>query len=884
MTESRKERLYNLLPSVYRAHDTKEGEPLRALLELIEGQMLQLEEDIEGLYEDWFIETCDDWVIPYIGDLLGVHAIHSFSENGASTRGYVANTIAYRRRKGTASILEQVCRDVTGWNAHAVEFFQLLAVTQNLNHLRLDRGQTACVRDADGIELVGGPFETTAHTLGVRGIESLAGKYNIPNVGIFLWRLQSYPLRQASARKRSGKNCYTFDPTGLDIPLFNRPQTEKLIVHLSEEVNVPGPLRRYPLYAELEGRRKGSAPKLSYFDPEPVFGIYIVPEVASEPLKVPEEDVFICNMADEWHYPPSLAEKEIIWLSDFRFEVEENGGMVNDRSFFAGELVELFSDQRNNPGVFAAIKKAEKSDSRWMLTADRDISIFSTHTNRRARKLTVAVDPERGRLTIPKAASPESVLVDYYYGFSADVGAGPYDRTSSIQQSFGPKVDWQIGVSKKAYEGDKICNTVQEALNKWSNPENGGVSGMYFRWGEIPGKDNEKLIEILAQKFDINWIKTAVIKKINGDKTIFVSAEERCLSIKLNDEKTEAILEINDGRTDKLKTRLVEGELVVCSGIKMGLIVLMDSRTYSEESLNVTVPNGCKLLIAAADWPQPGSIGQFVPRGLRPHIYADIVLKSPEEGSSDSGTDPGELIIDGLLVEGKLSVTAGNLRLQVAHATMVPAFGGIKIEENSSVELTIDRSICGPISIASKSSSLILNESIIDTGMSGGGGTIVAEDATASIDRCTILGKSRLRRLEASNSIFAEEVAVKQRQKGCVRFSYLSPDSLSPRRFHCQPDIALAAAREEYGAALSEEERIAIKNRCSPVFTSIHYGDPGYLQLSFESAREIRTGAEDGSEMGVFGILQQPQREANLRTALEEYLRFGLEAGIFFVT
>jgi hypothetical protein len=36
--------------------------------------------------------------------------------------------------------------------------------------------------------------------------------------------------------------------------------------------------------------------------------------------------------------------------------------------------------------------------------------------------------------------------------------------------------------------------------------------------------------------------------------------------------------------------------------------------------------------------------------------------------------------------------------------------------------------------------------------------------------------------------------------------------------------------------------------------------------------------------MGVFNQLKQPQREANLRTALEEYLRFGLEAGIFYVT
>ncbi|KQC15328.1 MAG: hypothetical protein APR56_01820, partial [Methanosaeta sp. SDB] len=98
MTESTKERLYNLLPAVYRARDFNEGEPLRTLLNLIEGEMRLLEEDIEGLYDDWFIETCSDWVIPYIGDLLGVHAAYSLSAGGAKMRGYVANTIAYRRR------------------------------------------------------------------------------------------------------------------------------------------------------------------------------------------------------------------------------------------------------------------------------------------------------------------------------------------------------------------------------------------------------------------------------------------------------------------------------------------------------------------------------------------------------------------------------------------------------------------------------------------------------------------------------------------------------------------------------------------------------------------------------------------------------------------
>ena len=42
----------------------------------------------------------------------------------------------YRRRKGTAAMLEQLARDVTGWDARAVEYFELLATTQYMNHRR----------------------------------------------------------------------------------------------------------------------------------------------------------------------------------------------------------------------------------------------------------------------------------------------------------------------------------------------------------------------------------------------------------------------------------------------------------------------------------------------------------------------------------------------------------------------------------------------------------------------------------------------------------------------------------------------------------------------------------------------------------------------------
>ncbi|RMF62207.1 MAG: hypothetical protein D6746_04430, partial [Bacteroidetes bacterium] len=62
------------------------------------------------------------------------------------------------------------------------------------------------------------------------------------------------------------------------------------------------------------------------------------------------------------------------------------------------------------------------------------------------------------------------------------------------------------------------------------------------------------------------------------------------------------------------------------------------------------------------------------------------------------------------------------------------------------------------------------------------------------------------------------------------------------------------------------------------------YGHPAFAQLRRSTAEEIRTGAEDGAEMGAFNQLKEALREANLRAALDEYLRFGLESGLFYIT
>jgi hypothetical protein len=59
---------------------------------------------------------------------------------------------------------------------------------------------------------------------------------------------------------------------------------------------------------------------------------------------------------------------------------------------------------------------------------------------------------------------------------------------------------------------------------------------------------------------------------------------------------------------------------------------------------------------------------------------------------------------------------------------------------------------------------------------------------------------------------------------------------------------------------------------------------PAYCQLATACAEEIRRGADDESEMGVFHDLYQLQRADNLRARLEEYTPASMNAGIVYAS
>jgi hypothetical protein len=249
------DKLYELLPSYLRVRDQSQGGgALRALIGVLAAQAQVIDASLDQQYDDQFIETCSPWAVPYIGDLIGFTPLQPLGPGQASaTRAEVADTIGYRRRKGTVSMLEQLCADVTGWPGIAVEYFTRLSTTQYIRNHRRPRNAIVDVHSAMTAVDIGGPFDLAPRSPDVRRIDTGRGRYNIPNIGLFVWRLQAYTADGAPARAVTATaGRYTFDPFGGDVPLVNPPTGAAAEFTLLDRTDVPFFLQYYPLFTGVQ--------------------------------------------------------------------------------------------------------------------------------------------------------------------------------------------------------------------------------------------------------------------------------------------------------------------------------------------------------------------------------------------------------------------------------------------------------------------------------------------------------------------------------------------------------------------------------------------------------------------------------------------------------
>jgi hypothetical protein len=239
-------RLYARVPAHYRAYDAdpEQGYALLALLRVVAEQVANVRQDLDALWDNFFIETCDDWAVPYIGALVGTNLLAQ--PVAQSNRLEVYNTVRWRRSKGTPAMLRALAQAISGWPTDLAEFFQVLGWSQNMNHLRLGAPLTPDLRDVYQLSLLGRAADPFAHAadfkpgspldapritpnaLGIgRAAYGTPGRYQIKNLGFFVRRLQTFVLKGVTpaalppdALSPPETSCFTFDPLQRDTPLF----------------------------------------------------------------------------------------------------------------------------------------------------------------------------------------------------------------------------------------------------------------------------------------------------------------------------------------------------------------------------------------------------------------------------------------------------------------------------------------------------------------------------------------------------------------------------------------------------------------------------------------------------------------------------------------
>jgi hypothetical protein len=734
----RADRLYELLPAYQRELDAEEGQPLRALLALITGEADAIGNDITKLFDDQFVETASRWALPYIGELVGNDLLHDLDLADA------------------ARTAESVFEDLAGPDLRPRAEIRLRADIARTIWYRRRKGTPAMLetlaRDVTG---------WSAHV--VEMFERLIWDQYLAHLR--LASTGTVPLRTPAAVDLIGG---PFDGASHTVDVRRIRQAEGW--HGIRNVAVfLWRLRAYPITRSVPRPVAARAWRLTFS-----------PLGNSAPLfaaaRTQRDDQ---PLAGETNVTAPI--RAAAFSADLAAAATTPTVYYGDSAVGAGSVV-----------VF---------DAAGLPLPRSEIACVNLRTWPAAQPsgTTVGIDVVRGRMVVGDGRNPAKLRVTWHYGFSADLGGGPYERRKWLVPTAPP-------VRAIAVPGDYAA--LDLALDEWS----------------------------LARSQD-------------------------------------TVITITDDATHNL-SRVID------------------------------LHPRARLAIQAADMCRPT---------VRP---AGNVIQV-------AGNGPGsELTLGGLLVEGGIDVLQDIDGLRLLHTTLVPgrsiaegqaAVTGPSLDVrgtrtgtdriNAGLRVALAFSITGPLRIPAHATSLTILDAVVDGRLTVGGPRDAAisdraggDGPASTIERSTILGTVRVRRLDmASESILADVVTVQRRQAGCVRFSYVAPGSATPRRYRCEPDLEIERRSEEIERAARTAGKSlpagwrqtlvdAIVARLRPTFNALEYGQPAYAQLGLGSPVEIREGAEDGSEMGAFCHLKQPQREANLRLRFDEYLPLGLDAEPIYVT
>ncbi len=875
MTTEKRVALYPRLPEIYRIKDGDlsklyllEGEPmpshqLRSYLEPVEAMFSAIHENIESLYHDLFIETCDEWVIPYLADLLGTTHL---SGDEWTLRADVADTIALRRRKGTLGALELLAFILTQWGAHSVELLENLVWNQHLNHQRPDqgglppyslptirpetpiRGGTISLRDPSLLAQLNTPFDPFAHVADVKPAEIGQVRYNLPNLAIYLWRLKDYrlnvtkPHTQKASQAAGAPRVVRVNVDDIPVNTISAPYVKPVNLPAGRPVVLYN-TNRLALFGQ--NRAGTDALNLSAIAPR-------ISSVDHVPGPIPRERVSDYDIAAL--YDASLASaipQPLRFFTDASFTAPQDYVSVEsyDPAFPVGAPdTDLSSLNLSEVGLQLHLPDATFPGETWPHTAaprfwtirGENLCAWERGLNPPLAEREIAIDPVRGRICIgvlddPRADALENdLLLTYTYGSVGPVGAHPISYPA-LPSEFDP-----------------------------------AIPSVYFK--DVVFRNPAKQLQ-------------DVLKKALEDARAAAGAGNPMTAI---------VIEIKDSRRHPLD------------------IAALNPADVNDE-LGKSILLTCPLIIRAADGERP-VISLAIPLAFRP--IKVLGADAAEQARLDAQVEALFVRLEGLYLARGLDFGAGLPLISRAalnklefisctldpggfryyNQTRAPLLPGIALKEpygfnaaadevafKQSPEIIIQRSICGAV-FTDEGYTLCLTDSIIESipitvgletfpfAVTSTTNPATGYAAPTTLRNVTVLGRVRVANIGGAGGIFTGVVEAFDQQLGCLKYCYFADDSLSPP----PPNEVKNRLPPHFACIFGEDARL--------IFTSDYFGDPAYCQLSLECDPRLLDGGVDSDQMGAFNFLKEAHKWRNLQIRFREFMPVGIRPLLIPVT
>jgi hypothetical protein len=918
------DKLWSRIPAIYRTLDTdayNTNGPLREMVNRIGASAAVLRRSIDRLWEDQSIETCDDWVIAYLGDLLATNLVNSLDARGQ--RLDVANTVYYRQRKGTVAILEEIAADITGWDVRLVEFFRRMARTRHSFDPPIGLpvpGRTAATQSlatGDGATIAfptlnltktpiyrgslqvivngsaAGSDDANGHITGSTLTGTIAygtGAISLtfteaPVAGATITVLYDYPGFDTSLQVAEGiagqltgsaiggwanlRSVYGAAKAQTAFDEFSHTADLRLGVDQVGWQNISHLgvfLWRLTSFAAgiTTPVQSTQCPGQYAFDPT---GRLIPLFAAASRTASSYGDNWISPQ--EWQLPGPISAPLL--------QAALENPAATPLYATSVDTASQYSVTPNSLGVyFHPGSYYELLPLSLFLNASGKPTIYPT------RGIFQIVDP-------PSNPPAPPFFVTYHFGFSSTIGAGPYDRRLS-----------GVAADPTPAPLTTIAQTPHAPAPAIPDPSPTGAiiiqdSLTYTTISDFAHIENVIVQAAPQTRPVLRWPAPAasgpnqwILNGADQNSTLLLdglllSGTDIVLTGSFNS-VTLRCCTLDPGNAAGPQNTPPPGDLYAQSIDQRDLA---PTRLWIEANIATLTLDRC--ITGPIRTRMGGEVGTLAAN--------DSILQAIPTSSLTSLLQPSDLLdprdfIQALLDSSPLSTFLQG-KLTPTVLTDLKAWNGkTPLAPNLLNDLLADLNAILPTHIYNEGlfAGIPLDPSIKFAGLSAppaaqiqfnrqlleaafplalGQAALALANGEAALGRTTVLGRVFVHRIEASESLLDDFTVVEDTQHGCLRFTAWPAGSLVPRQYECV--------------------QIAVQ---SPLFTSREFGQPGYAQLLASADLAILStgpgtilqGAQNGSEMGAFAREKNPIKESSILIKYQEYMPLGLSPVLIRVT